>query len=538
MANISILKPMLLVFLLFLLPHFSIANSTPRYIAVDNISLNCGSAGNSTDMDKRMWIGDLEPSRFAPIEERNQKSITSKAQSQDSSVETVPYMTARLSYFQFTYVFPVTSGPKFVRLYFYADSYFGFDGSLAFFTVKANSKFTLLRNFSVSILAKHLGGSKLTLSKEFCINVEEDQKLSLTFIPTPSTASSRFFAFVNGIEIVSMPTYLYYSNPENPSPPYVGQNFLFSIDNSRALEMILRLNMGGSSISPTGDTGMFREWSPDIPYLLSGGVIPRQPDLTLKYLAIPNYIAPDNVYRSAITMGPNITWNLHSNLTWGLPVDPGFNYLVRLHFCEIEPNITMAGERPFIIYIDNQTAEGTADVIMWSGGRDTPVFQDYVVLIQKMGVEDHKSTLFIALHPGKATNAIYDAILNGVEVFKLSDSNDNLAAPNPAGTLPPSPPLAQLPASTSNSRKTRFNATGTVVGLFLALLTLVCCVVVWKLRASKRFGSYHPISKCWLWSNQNKGNSTRTKVSSLPEELCLQFSLEEIKTATHNIDKD
>ncbi|KAF5445393.1 hypothetical protein F2P56_034444 [Juglans regia] len=541
MGNISILKPILLVFLVLFLDHrhISVANSTvPRYIAVDNIALNCGSSGNSTDMYNRTWIGDIEPSKFAPIEERNQKSVTSRAQSQDSFAETVPYnMTARLSYSQFTYVFHVTSGPKFVRLYFYEDSYSGFDGSLAFFTVEANSKFTLLRNFSASILSNYLGKSK-RLSKEFCINVEDDQKLNLTFIPTPSTASSRFFAFVNGIEIVSMPTYLYYSSPENQGPPHVGQNGRFPIDYNWALEMIFRLNIGGTSISPTDDTGMFREWSPDIPdYLLSGGVIPREPNLTLKYSVIPNYTAPDNVYRSAITMGPNNTWNLLSNLTWGLPVDPGFNYLVRLHFCEIESNITMAGERPFIIYIDNKTAEGTADVIMWSGGRDKPVFQDYVVMIQKMGVEDYKSTLFIALHPGKATNAIYDAILNGVEVFKLSDNNNNLAVPNPPNTSLRSPPPAQQPASTSNSRKKRFIAIGTGVGLFLALLTLTCCVVVWKLRTSKRYGSYYQVLKCWFWSGQNKGKSTRTKASSLPEELCRQFSLEEIKTATHNFDE-
>ncbi|KAG2715477.1 hypothetical protein I3760_03G079600 [Carya illinoinensis] len=534
--KISRLKPILLVFLLFLLCHISIATPTPRYIPVDNITLSCGTHGNSTDKIQRNWLGDIEPSKFAPIEERNQKSVASNARSQDPSVETVPYMTARLSYSQFTYVFPVTSGPKFVRLYFYADSYSDFDGSLAFFTVQANSKFTLLTNFSASILANYLGGSK-RLSKEFCINVEEDQKLNLTFIPTPSATSSRFFAFVNGIEIVSMPTYLYYSNPENSSPPYVGQNGPFSIDNNRALETILRLNMGGTSISPTRDTGMFREWSPDSPYLLSGGVIPRQPDLILKYSAKPNYTAPDDVYRSAITMGPNITWNLHSNLTWGLPVDSGFNYLVRLHFCEIEPTITMAGERPFIIYIDNKTAEANADVIMWSGGRDTPWYQDYVVTIQKMGVDQDNSTLFIALHPGKATNAIFDAILNGAEVFKLSDSNNNLAGPNPASTLLPSPPPAQQTASTSNSRTTRFITIGTGVGLFLALLTLACCVVFWKLRLCKRYGSYYPISKCRFWSDQNKGKSTRTKASSLPEELCRQFSLEEIKTATHNFDE-
>ncbi|KAG6660159.1 receptor-like protein kinase FERONIA [Carya illinoinensis] len=532
MGNISKLKPILLVFLFFLLTHISIGASTPRYIPVDNIALNCGTYGNSTDRYyQHEWIGDIEPSKFAPKEERNQKSITSNAKSRDPSVETVPFMNARLSYSQFTYVFHVTSGPKFVRLFFYADSYSDFDGSLAFFTVKANSKFTLLSNFSASILANYLGGSK-RLSKEFCINVEEDQKLNLTFIPKPSANSSRFFAFVNGIEIVSMPTYLYYSNPEKSSPPYVGQSSQFSIDNNSALEMIHRLNIGGSSLSPTEDTGMFREWS-DSTYLLSGGVIPRQPNLTPNYSAIPNYTAPDNVYRSAITMGPNITWNLQSNLTWGLSVDPGFDYLVRLHFCEIEPSITMAGERPFIIYIDNKTAEDNADVIMWSGGRDTPWYQDYVVR-----VDQDKSTLFIALHPGKATNAIYDAILNGAEVFKLNDGDNNLAGPNPASTLLPSPPPAQQTASTSNSRKTRFIAIGTGVGLFLALLTLACCVVVWKLRSSKRYGSYYPVSKCWFWSDQNKGKSSRTKASSLPEELCRQFSLEEIKTATHNFNEE
>ncbi|KAG6660165.1 receptor-like protein kinase FERONIA [Carya illinoinensis] len=539
MANISILEPIMLVFLLFLLSYISIANSTPRYTAVDNIPLNCGSVGNLTDGDKRIWIGDMEPSKFAPIEERNQKSVTSEPQSQDSSIEPVPYGTARLSYSQFTYVFPVTSGPKFVRLYFYADSYSGFDESLAFFTVKANNKFTLLRNFSASILANYSGELTRTLSKEFCINVEKDQKLNLTFIPTPSTASSRFFAFVNGIEIVSMPTYLYYSSEENQRRPFdVDQHDQLLIENSTALEMIHRLNMGGSSISPNGDTGMFRAWSQDSPYLLSGGVIPRQPNLELKYTAIPNDTAPDDVYRSAITMGPNITWNLLSNLTWGLPVDPGFNYLVRLHFCEIEPSITMPGQRPFIIYIDNKTAAPMADVIMWSDGRDTPVFQDYVVMIREMRVDQDKSTLFIALHPGKSTNAIYDAILNGAEVFKLSDSNNNLAGPNPSSALLPSPPPAQQPGSTSNSRKTRFIAIGTSVGLFLALLTLLCCVVVWKLRKSKRYGSYYPVSKCWFWSDQNKGKSKRTKASSLPEGLCRQFSLEEIKTATRNFDEE
>ncbi|KAF5457629.1 hypothetical protein F2P56_021718 [Juglans regia] len=533
-GNISILKPILFVFSVFLLFHISIAtSSTPPYVAVENTSLNCGTFDNSTANDGRLWIGEGQNSKFARIElEDDHKSFNSTAQ--DSSVDTVPYMTARVSYSQFTYVFPVTSGPKFIRLYFYPVSYSGLDArSMAFFTVKAG-KFTLLTNFSAyNILANNWEDIK-TLSKEFCINVveEDDQKLNIIFIPaspTPSTASSRFYAFINGIEIVSMPNYLYYSSEDSAGIPYVEQISPLYILTSMALEMVVRLNMGGSWISRTEDTGMFREWSQDRNYRLSGGFNPREPSLKLLYSKIKNYTAPDNVYRSAISMGTNNTNNLLSNLTWSINVDVGFKYLVRLHFCEIESTITKAGERPFIIYIDNKTAEETADVILWSDAQNTPVFRDYIVMIEDKGVEGNRD-FSIALHPRKATNAINDAILNGMEVFKLSEQ-DNLAGPNPFMITP-----AQKPASTTNEskiRKTIFIAIGSGVG-FLVVLTLVCCLALWKLRKTKHYGSYYPLSKCWCWPEPGIGKSKRSKASSLPEELCRHFSLEEIKTATHN----
>jgi hypothetical protein len=210
MKNLSMLTP--IFFLFCLLSHVisSVSTSTPRYTAADNIAINCGTRDNSTAMDKRQWVGDIH-SKFTPIEEGDHKSNASTPQIQDSSVNTVPYKTARLSYSQFMYEFHVTPGPKFVRFYFYPVSYSGFEGSHHdFFTVKANS-FTLLSNFSASIYihADSLKEDK-TLSKEFCINVEKDQILNLTFIPSPSTTSSKFYAFVNGIEIVSMPEKLYY----------------------------------------------------------------------------------------------------------------------------------------------------------------------------------------------------------------------------------------------------------------------------------------------------------------------------------------
>jgi hypothetical protein len=432
MRNLSMLTPIFYIFFIFcLFCHICAvsASTTPRYIAVDNIALSCGTRDNSTARDQREWIGDIH-SKFAPVEEPNHKSTNSEAESHDY-VDAVPYKTARISYSQFMYEFVVTPGPKFVRLHFNPVSYPGFEGSRDFFTVKAGS-FTLLRNFSASIYihANSLTELDKTLSMEFCINVEKDQKLNLTFIPiSPRSTSSKFYAFINGIEILSMPKKLYY-DPEGPGVPYVGQNYHFSINYEMALEKVFRLNVGGGFISAVDDTGMFREWSQDTDYTLGGGVTPHETNLKPIFSKVQNYTAPDAIYKTAVSMGPNRAKNLLSNLTWRLPVDSGFNFLVRLHFCEISPQITKAIERPFIIYIDNKTAEENADVILWSGRGETPVYKDYVVRIQDKGVHD-KIDLLVALHPKYNTYAINDAILNGMEVFKLSNSDGNLAVAGP-----------------------------------------------------------------------------------------------------------
>lgn len=56
-------------------------------------------------------------------------------------------------------------------------------------------------------------------------------------------------------------------------------------------------------------------------------------------------------------------------LTWEFPVDLGFYYFVRLHFCEIQPEMNATGTRVFTIFIANQIAEERADVFMWLGGK-------------------------------------------------------------------------------------------------------------------------------------------------------------------------
>ncbi|XP_030970939.1 receptor-like protein kinase FERONIA [Quercus lobata] len=422
MRNLSMLTPIVFIVCIFFLLYqiTLVASSTPpRDVPDDAITLDCDNANadKSKDMYGRDWTGDFQ-SKFFPKEENNLKSYTSKAPL-ERMVTRAPYSTARISYSQFTYVFPVTVGPKFVRLHFNSVIYPGFEGSEAFFTVIAGS-FTLLRYFTAFVHDDF--SQEKTFFKEFCINVGKDKKLNLTFIPYSTT----FHAFINGIEIVSMPADLYYK-PERKTDegiPNLSGN-PFYINNDMALEMVYRLNVGGYFIGQTDDTGLFREWSTDDNYFKGASLMRQKPSLILDYAKIPNFSAPDedDVYRYARTMGSNRTKNRLSNLTWGLPVDMGFYYLVRLHFCEIDPNMNLVGQRRFIIYIDYLFAEMDADDY-WTDKIGRPVYKDYVVMIQKKGVEDNSHILLIDLHP--RTDSHYeDAILNCLEVFKLSNTDGN-----------------------------------------------------------------------------------------------------------------
>ena len=169
---------------------------------------------------------------------------------------------------------------------------------------------------------------------------------------------------------------------------------------------------------------------------------------------------------------------------------------------------------------------------MWTDERVTPFYKDYVVKIQKKGVEDNNHVLSIDLHPDAGATSD-DAILNGVEVFKLSNSDGNLAGPSQMLPIL----LAALTNKESNTKKTLFIVIGGGVG-FLVVLTSVCIFVLLKLRKSRSNGSYFPLSKCWCWHNPYKGNSTRTKALSLPRELCRHFSIDEIRTATYNFHQE
>ncbi|KAF6168698.1 hypothetical protein GIB67_026584 [Kingdonia uniflora] len=510
------------------------------YVPADNYLLSCGAAPQTTDSDGRVWNSDIG-SKFAPV---NDNSLTADASTQDPSVPQVPYMTARIFPSEFTYSIPVGNGRKFLRLHFYPSSYDKLNASSAVFSV-SSGPYTLLRNFSVVQTTEALNYAFIV--KEFSINVDNG-RLNLTFNPSSSTTNA--YAFVNGIEVVSMPD-IY--NTVDGLTTIVGQSSSFIIDNSTALESVYRLNVGGNDISPPNDTGMFRSWSDDSPYIFAaalGVTDAAASNFTVKYPpSIPSYVAPSTVYTTARTMGPTPRVNLNYNLTWVFSVDSGFFYMVRLHFCEFQPEISKINQRVFQIFINNQTAEEAADVIAWTGdkGNSIPTYRNYVVQVfQGEGQQD----LWLALHPyTESKSQYYDSILNGVEIFKVNDTKGILAGPNPipAQIQEVIDPSRGRPSSSSRNSK---NQTPIIVGSVVGGIAALCflCFIVFVLLQRRKHGKDssasdgpHGWTPIGFFGNSHTSGSAKTATgsyaSSLPSNLCRHFSFVEIKAATNDFDE-
>ncbi|XP_052200113.1 receptor-like protein kinase FERONIA [Diospyros lotus] len=490
---------------------------SPLLLADDIIAVNCGSSGNSTALDGRQWAGDVA-SRYIILQgSRGRRNLVSSSPVGKHLIpppHPVPYMTAQISRSTFTYTFHVTPGQKFIRLHFYPTEYPGFERSKAFITVKAGP-YTLLSNFSAALTADVL--ALPSFAKEFCVHVEDSQPLILTFSPSSEEA----YAFVNGIEIVSIPTGLYHSREgDDPGVHAVGKKFRYPIflDTSFALETVHRLNVGGSTISPIDDTGMFREWFEDSNYFLESSALPVTTTIGINYAVIPTYSAPTRVYQTSRSMTRDMQAKERISFTWKLPVDQGFRYLLRFHFCELEYEIKEVGQMEFSIFIDNQIAEANADLIKWAGGNGIAVYRDYMVMMEgdrTVGKRD----MTITLSPHKSHDNMgnmehsADAILKGLEVFKLSNPDNNLAGVNMV-------PIAH--ASTSHNSKPQKLVLG--YGIYtiansLIILLITLNVVVYPL----------------AYLGQKSGQ--QDTLSSLPSEGPYhRFSLAELQSATRNFD--
>ncbi|KAK7374639.1 hypothetical protein VNO80_08076 [Phaseolus coccineus] len=506
---------LLLLLQLWCLSFLSIAEDI--YDPTELFSISCGSSTNFSPLDTRNWTADIH--FLSPT-----THLSVSAPSLTPSTQQGPYTHARLSHSPFTYSFPLTPGPKFIRLFFYSTSYQNFNRSQACFSVKAGP-YTLLQGFNASLNADADDDPSHSdiLFREYCINLQDAEKLNITFIPNTTDS----YAFINGIEIVSMPPYLYYTDPDDDSteqPQYVGTTTPYVIENKFALQTMYRLKAGDHTISSSGDTGMLRTWDTDSKYLDT------QSEESLEFTATtklsftkktPNYTAPDQVFRSVRNMGMNGSNNIKSNITWHFTVDSGFTYLLRLYFCELNPRIDDAGILRFSIFIDDQLATDWADVFLWTKNWGVPVVKEYVVIISE---NPKKVNLSLKMHP-HPKSMIPDTEVNAIEIFKISNYKGSLAGPNPD----PPTQTAVVTHQGSNkkrgaSKKTLPAVTGAVFGVLLLTLFIVAFFLV------KR-------KKNIAVESKKHGTSRGGGSSSLPSNLCRHFSISEIIAATNNFDE-
>ncbi|KAK3139100.1 hypothetical protein QOZ80_5AG0377760 [Eleusine coracana subsp. coracana] len=475
--------------------------------------LDCGaSTTKDFDSDDRAWNSD-NGSRFAP----SLKGFAATASDQDPAPPSnIPYMTTRIFTSNYTYSFAVPPGRMFVRLYIYPSTYDIHAPSSAYFGVAANN-LVFLNNFSASqitLALKNVG----SFVHEYSINVTSG-RLELTF--SPSTYPNGSYAFVNGIEIIPTPDL--FTTPIMPTLASGLNPIPLRIDPATGFQTMYRLNVGGEFVSPQGDVEFYRAWHNDTPHTTAacGVTFVKDSNVTITYTpGVPNYTAPVDVYASARSMGSDEQINLNYNLTWIFPVDAGFYYLVRLHFCEIQYAITKLKPRPFFIYINNQTAHREMDVLVASGGIGRIVYKDYVTVITGFGQVD----LLVELHPSFSTTAEYhDAILNGLEIFKLqSYEDDSLAALN----------TPRVPKSeTSGGRRSKTAARAAISGAAGgAVVVIIACISVCifcqqKTKAGLEYAttvqSITPIVKC----------------NMVPSNICCHFTFKEIQAATSNFDE-
>lgn len=451
-----------LLFLCFLVTITASSNKPTHFIG--DVSINCGSTGTCAARSGREWLGDVQP-RFSPWLQINGLSTVSTAVHKPAfAADPAPYQTVRLSRSKFSYAFQVNAGQKVIRLHFNPTTYRGFIGLKDLFTVEAGS-FTLLSNFSASLTAEALGVN--TFAKEFCLKIQDNQLLNIVF-SAENSPSLDTYAFINGIEIISVPASLSYFLGGDIGLPVVGQKSLVYVDNSVALEIVRRISNKNELVSSADGSGdMFGMW-----------LTPPKQQL-------------DNI----------------NDITWKVPVDVGFRYLVRLHFSEIRFKMAKSVGLNFKVLINEVVASTDSDIVKERDDTSIPWYGDYVVMMNGRKQEG-KHNLVICLQSNYEFVDIHGA-LKGFEILKLSNHDSSLAAPNP---LPPS--------QTTQSPFMILDHRNAIVTIAITVITLVN-IIVYELRRS--------------WEASSSDEEIKPSVGA--ERVCYRFSLAEIQLATKNFNE-
>jgi serine/threonine protein kinase len=212
-------------------------------------------------------------------------------------------------------------------------------------------------------------------------------------------------------------------------------------------------------------------------------------------------------------------------VTWKFNVEPEFQYLVRLHFCDVVSK--SLNELYFNVYIDSLLAAKELDL---SGKTNnvlaTPFFMDFVM---EPYVDDK---ILVSIGPSDVNNDYPNAILNGLEIMKMNNSKSSLSA---------STAVFLSSNHGSNSKKV-----GLIVGVSLGVFCVVVALVgvFFVLRRRRRQLAQQGDSKTWVPLSIYDGTShtmgskdSKGTVTSAASNFGYRFPFVAVQEATNNFDE-
>lgn len=482
--------------------------------------VNCG-ANSSVNVDGRRWVGDLVPNDNFTV---SSPGVATDYTANGDSL----YRTARIFDNGLNYTFAGVQGNYFVRLHFCPFPFENYSVNESSFSVVANG-LKLLADFNVpgEISDKYLplqnsnsNSSSLSLVKEYILAIND--VLVVEFIPSKGS-----FGFINAIEIV----------------PVIGTLFADLVRrvggsdanvSGRGIETMYRLNVGGQEIKPYQDSDLWRKWEVDSSYMITAdaGVEIKNSSNVTYASNNDSSVAPLLVYETARMMSNTEVLEKKFNMSWKFEVDPDFDYLVRLHFCELVYD--KANQRIFKVYINNKTAADNFDVYARSGGKNIAYHQDYLDAISAK-----INTLWIQLGPDTAVGASgTDALLNGLEIFKVSRSG-NLAFDDRIGPT----------GKSASHLKSWILWLGIGAGVASALIIAIACTCIFCFCKSQRNEMSNTKDNPPRWrplfmhgavlssiGNAKGGAQTLNGSMAAFTRVGRRFTLSEIRAATDNFD--
>lgn len=423
-------------FLVRVLLLFCLVLASLEFDPEDNYLIDCGSL-EDTSVGDRVFLADSLNSSTLSTPER--KFLNASSNSIPSTYGKALYQTARIYNGTSHYTFTMKKkGRHWIRLYFFpfVNQYLNLNTSK--FSVSAQN-FTFLKDFQPS---------GVPTVKEYSLNMT-DNTLVLTF--TPSTNS---FAFLNALEVISLPDEMIPSGAKTINSNGENRNL-----ERQALETVARINMGNETVPPQNDT-LWRLWISDFASLASSDLV-----VFVSNIRFVNYssgrvsenIGPLSVYGTATKLNSDADERNLFNATWLFHVDPGFDYFIRFHFCNILNPVP--DNLYFNVFLNNEYA--AKDFNLSASG--VPYYMDVVTSV------DSVDQLSLSIGPSNVLNTLPNGILNGLEIMKISNSKDSLDA---------SDTETQSKTTTSKSKVWVYVGSGIGVSVFVIVLalgfTLIC----------------------------------------------------------------